>query len=292
MNKPMNKSMKEFMNRWTNKWTNKRTNKWTKMPLVSASLLLLSGAAIPAAAHTPYLLPNAFEPINGGLVTLDASFAGHFFTPEVVFDNSEFEVRLPSGKVEKPQTVIPLQSRVVVEHDMSEDGTYRFSTGRRLGRVFKAYEVDGKQINLESPDMPVPDGAKLIDFYQSHTIAEVYVTRGAPSEAALAPRGDGLEYVARTHPNDLFVGDEMEMQALFYGKPIEGLSIDVFSGAHHASDDEPTFTLTSGADGSFSFTPEDAGAYLLRSRHRAQAPAGSAAPELSHTYTLVIEAAE
>lgn len=260
--------------------------------LRTASFCLIAVGAVPAIAHSPYLLPNAFEPINGGLITLDASFAAHFFTPEVVFDNSDFEVRSPDGKVNKPQTVIPLQSRVVIEHDMSEDGTYRFSTGRRLGRVFRAYELNGERVTLESPDMPVPDGAQLVDFYQSHTIAEVYVTRGAPSEAALTPRGDGLEYVAKTHPNDLFVGDTMELQALFYGKPLEGLTIDVFAGEYHPSDDEPSFTLTSGSDGSFSFAPEHQGVYLLRSRHRAIAPAGSAAPELSHTYTLVIEAAE
>lgn len=259
------------------------------LALVAASLSL---AGDPAAAHTPYLLPNAFEPINGGLITLDASFAEHFFVPEVVFDGSDFEVRLPDGSIVKPETVLPLKSRVVVEHDMASEGTYRFSTGRRMGRLNKFYELDGETLAMEDPEASIPEGGKLVEFYQSHTMAETYVTRGAPNDAALAPRNDGLEYVALTHPNELFVDETLELQALFYGKPLEGLAVDVFLSTPHAADDSPLQTLTSSADGMFAFTPSDAGVYLFRSRHRAAAPAGSAAPELSHTYTLVIEAVE
>jgi uncharacterized GH25 family protein len=123
-------------------------------------------------------------------------------------------------------------------------------------------------------------------------MAEVYVTRGGPTDTVLAPRGDGLEFAALTHPNDLFAGETLEMQAVFYGEPLAGLTIDVFLAAPHAADETPSQTLTSAADGEFSFTPPTAGVYLFRARHRAIAPAGAAAPELSHTYTLVVEAAE
>lgn len=256
---------------------------------LAAAVLL---APLPVRAHTPYLVPNAFEPVNGGLVTLDASFAGHFFIPEVVFDGSEFEVRRPDGSVGQPTTVLPLKSRVVVEHELEQAGTYRFSTGRRLGRVFKAYELGGKRLRQEDPEAPVPEGAVLVEHYQSHTIAETYVTRGAPDEAALAPRGDGLEFVARTHPNDLFAGEALQLQALYYGKPLAGLVVHAFQASRTGDDDSPSLTLTSGADGAFEFAPTEPGLYLLRARHRAAAPEGMAAPELSHTYTLVVEAAE
>lgn len=257
-----------------------------------ALLLCIGMLSTTAAAHTPYLMPNAFEPINGGLITLDASFAERFFVPEVVFDGSDFEVRLPDGSMVKPETLVPLKSRIVVEHDMKEEGTYRFSTGRRLGRVFKAYELNGETVTLENADEPVPEGGKLVSFYQSNTIAEAYVTRGGPTDTVLAPRGDGLEYVALSHPNDLFVGDTLQLQALFYGKPLAGLTVDIFLASQQFGDESPTLTLTSGADGAISFTPQEQGVYLLRSRHRALAPEGMAAPEISHTYTLVVEAFE
>jgi hypothetical protein len=258
-----------------------------------STLLLCTGMfAMTAAAHTPYLLPNAFEPINDGLITLDASFAERFFVPEVVFDGSEFEVRLPDGSTVKPETLVPLKSRVVVEHDMKEEGTYRFSTGRRLGRVFKSYELNGETFTLEDPETSLPEGAKLVSFYQSNTIAETYVTRGGPTDTVLEPRGDGLEYVAHSHPNDLFVGDTLQLQALFYGEPLAGLTVDIFLASQQFGDESPTLTLTSDLDGAINFTPEEQGVYLLRSRHRAPAAEGMAAPEISHTYTLVVEAFE
>lgn len=260
----------------------------TRMGLF-AGLLLASPLALP---HTPYLLPNAFEPINGGLITLDASFAEHFFTPEIVFDSSEFEVRQPDGSIVTPETVLPLKTRVVVEHELAGDGTYRFSTGRRLGRVFKAYELNGKTHMLENPEEPIPEGGQLVDFYQSLTMAEVYVTRGGPTDTVLAARGDGLEFAALTHPNDLFAGETLELQAVFSGEPLAGLTVDVFLAAPHAADESPLQTVTSDEHGEFSFTPEAAGVYLFRARHRAIAPAGMDAPEISHTYTLVVEAAE
>lgn len=256
---------------------------------ISAALLI----GTVAEAHTPYLVPSAFEPVNGGLVTLDASFATHFFTPEVVFtDGADFEVIGPNGESSKPDTVIAIESRNIVEHDLLEEGTYRFSTGRRLGRVFKVYMLDGERHSLEDPAEEVPEGGKLIDFYQSNTMAETYVTRGGPSDGALKARGDGLEYLAITNPNDLFVSESLELQALYYGEPLSGLKVDVFSAELASSDDLPNVTLNSGPHGEIVFTPQDAGVYLLRSRHRDKAPEGSAAPEFSHTYTLVVEVFE
>lgn len=256
------------------------------------AIALLLGCSSLVSAHTPYLVPNAFEPINGGLITLDASFAERFFVPEIVFDNSEFEVRLPNGSTTEPDTVISIKSRIIVEHDMVDDGTYRFSTGRRLGRVFKAYLQNGERFTMEDPSEPIPEGTELISFYQSITMAEAYVTRGGPTDKALQARGDGLEFKTNSHPNDVFVGETLNLQALYYGEPLAELNVDVFLASQQFGDDSPLITLISGRHGELNFTPEEQGVYLLRSRHRAEAPEGSAAPEFSHTYTLVIEAFE
>lgn len=260
---------------------------------MSAVVLMSTLISPMAQAHTPYLVPSAFEPVNGGLVTLDASFATHFFTPEVFFtDGSDFQVTDPTGDSKRPDTVIAIESRNIVEHDLVDDGTYKFSTGRRMGRVFKVYMLDGERHSMEDPEEEIPEGGRLIDFYQSNTMAETYVTRGGPSEGALVARGDGLEYLAITNPNDLFVGEALKLQALYYGKPLSDLEIEVFPSTSDSSDDHPVLVLNSGPDGEIEFTPQEAGVYLLRSRHRDTAPEGSAAPEYSHTYTLVVEAFE
>jgi uncharacterized GH25 family protein len=242
--------------------------------------------------HTPYLKPLSFEPSRGGIVTLDASFAEKFFVPEVAFANSIYLVTQPDGKTITPDFMSQLKTRVVVEHKLEEDGTYRFSTGKRLGRVFKTYELDGKRHSMEDPAESIPKGAKLLSFFQSLTLAETYATKGAPNDAVFSAYNTGLEFVAVTHPNDLFVNESFKFTSLFDGKPIDGLKVQVFLAKDQFTDEKPTLELMSNAKGGLSFTPKEAGTYLLLARHRSDAPTGSIAPQISNTYSLVIEAVE
>ena len=242
--------------------------------------------------HTPYLKPLSFEPSRAGVVTLDASFAEKFFVPEVAFANSIYLVSQPDGKTTTPDFLSQLKTRVVVEHKLQEDGTYRFSTGKRLGRVFKMYELDGKRHSMENPEESIPKGAKLLSFFQSLTLAETYASKGAPDDVVFSAYNTGLEFVPVTHPNDLFVNEPFEFTSLFDGMPVDGLKVEVFLAKDQFTDEKPTFELMSNTQGELSFTPEIAGTYLLLARHRTDAPAASIAPQISNTYTLVIEAVE
>jgi len=225
-------------------------------------------------------------------VTLDASFAEKFFVPEVAFANSIYRVTQPNGIKTTPEIMSQLKSRVVVEHKLQEDGTYRFSTGKRLGRVFKVYELDGKRHSMENPAESIPKGAKLVSFFQSLTLAETYVSKGAPNDVAFSAYNTGLEFIPVSHPNEIFVGESFEFTSLFDGKAIGDLKVSVFLAKDQFTDEKPTLELMSNARGKLSFTPKEAGTYLLLARHRSDAPASSAAPKISNTYTLVIEAVE
>ncbi|MDU0355671.1 DUF4198 domain-containing protein [Paraglaciecola aquimarina] len=140
------------------------------------SAVLLATACTTAYAHTPYLAPATFEQSRADRVTLDAAFAEAFFVPEAAFNNSIFTVLTPEGKTLNPDNIAKLQLRTVVEHQLTEDGTYRFSTGKRLGRVFKMYELDGKRKALENPADPVPEGGKLVSFFQSLTYRQKHTS--------------------------------------------------------------------------------------------------------------------
>lgn len=258
--------------------------------MLVATALLLTGNNI--YAHTPYLAPMSFEASNRGVVTLDASFAEKFFVPELAFNNSIYTVVTPKGKTINPNSLIKTNLRMVVEHTLKDEGTYRFSTGKRLGRVFKTYELDGKRKSLNNPNDPIPKGGKLLSFFQSLTMAETYVTKDGPNNNALKAYNKGLEFVAVSHPNELFVGETLSMLSLFNGNPLTDLNVDIFQANDQFSDEKPSVTLTSNTKGEFSFTPEKKGVYLLRARHRSDAPKGSPAPQISNTYTLVVEAVE
>ena len=73
-----------------------------------------------------YLKPLQFEPVRGGKVTLDASFAEQFFVPEAAITNASFEVVTPSGKQVSVEKVVDLSTRNVLEHTLEEEGTYQF----------------------------------------------------------------------------------------------------------------------------------------------------------------------
>jgi len=255
-----------------------------KLILLTALLTSATGAL----AHTPYLQPTSFEVNRSGTVSLDASFSEKFFVPEVAFNNSIFLVTTPSGKQTNPKFLSQLAVRTVLEHTLSGEGTYRFSTGSRLGKIFKVYEQDGKRHSAKDPKKPIPKGAKLLSFFQSNTKAETYITKGKPNKTALKATNKGLELVMDTHPNELFVGDDVNLTVLFDGQKVDEAKMDIMLAQYQFSTNKPTMTTTSD-NGNLSFNVKKAGTYLLRVRHRTPAPKGSIAPTISNTYTLTLE---
>lgn len=251
--------------------------------------LLPAGAA---AAHMPYLLPARFIlDAKASFVSLAAAFTEKPFQPEVVMRSDFFAIRDAKG-VEKTFTPTYLRELAVAEAPIDGDGTYRLSSGQRLGRnskMFKGPKGDWLMLGEESDEKPPASG--LVDA-QSVTVAEAYVTRGAPTTAALQPKGVGLELKPLTHPSDIAAKEQARFQLLFHGKPLAGQVVRLYR-AHGAYDGRlvPAEAPTA-ADGSFAFTAPDAGLYMTIVRYRTQAPAGAATPYRSYTHTLSFEAAE
>lgn len=255
------------------------------LPLLTG--LLAASIAFAVSAHTPYLAPSDFAPQPGATIALDAAFTETFLVPEVAFDGGEFAVIGPDGKRGAPDKVQPFKLRTVVEHTLAKTpGTWRFSTGPRLGARFRTWEIDGKRESSRDAEAKVPVGAKIVSDFQSLTLAETYVTAGAPDRAALAPRGKGLELVAIDHPNDLFVGERFAFVVQYDGKPLANQPVEI-TEAVWTSDRKPQVVkLTTDAQGKAAMELRQAGTWVALTRHRTPAPAGSGAPEYSNSYTL------
>ncbi|MET1022774.1 MAG: DUF4198 domain-containing protein [Pseudoxanthomonas sp.] len=254
-------------------------------------LTLLAAAVFgfaPAAwAHTPYLLPSAFAPRAGQTVALDAAFAETFFVPDAAFDDSTFNVTTPDGG----NAVLPSQAmktRTVAEYTLpaAAAGTYRLSTGPRLGALFRTWELDGKRESSRDPNVRIPAGAKVISDFQSLTQAETYISVGAPDRTALAPRNQGLELVPVTHPDDLYVGEQFEFVVQYDGKPLAGQKVEL-TEAVWSSDRKPQVVeLDTDAQGHARFKLPQAGTWVALSRYRTPAPAGAKVAEYSNSTTL------
>ncbi|WP_342250895.1 DUF4198 domain-containing protein [Sphingomonas sp. OTU376] len=242
-----------------------------------------------AQAHMPYLLPTLFDVGKGDHVTLTSAFGEDPFVPEIGMKDAPFHFIKPDGtrgEVGKPTY---LRDLTVFEADLSAEGTYRLTTGQRLGRMGKMYSVGGKWI-IAGEDGAPPAGAREVAV-QSTTLAEAYVTRGAASSGALKPIGTALEVQAITHPSEISSGSDAKFRLFFDGKPLANTEVTLFRAAGNYDGRKIVATTTSDPQGNFTLKPSDAGIYLMLVRHRTEAPAGSATPYRSYTYTLAFDAA-
>ncbi|PZR36547.1 DUF4198 domain-containing protein [Caulobacter segnis] len=245
--------------------------------------LLLGLAASAAQAHSPYLLPSVFDASDRTLVTVEGAFTESFFTPEVVMKSDAYAVIGPDG-VRTPLAPTYLRQLAVAEIVTDKPGTYRITTGQRAGRVAKAALVDGDWKFFEGDKAP----ADAIDM-QSLTTAEVYVTRGAPSDAALAPIGRGLEFRAITHPSKIVTGRDAVFEVLFDGEPLAGQAVILSAADDRYADAKPApKTFIADAKGRLTLKVERSGVYQIQARHRV-APAGPGQAGQSHTYALTFE---
>ena len=261
-----------------------RYPKWLLLGALGA--LVLSTAA---QAHMPYLLPTLFDVGRGDHVTVQSAFGEDAFVPEIGMRDAPFHLIRPDGTRGEVGTPSFLRDLTIFEADLSGEGTYRLTTGQRLGRKGKMYEVAGKWV-IKGEDGEVPAGSREIDV-QSTTLAEAYVTRGQASDGALKPRGTALEIAPLTHPSSIAAGGDARFQLLFDGKPLADTDVTLFRAAGNYDGKKIAVQTRSDAKGAFTLRPADSGIYLILVRHRTEAPAGSATPYRSYTYTLAFDAA-
>ncbi|WP_091742821.1 DUF4198 domain-containing protein [Phenylobacterium immobile] len=261
--------------------------------------ILAAGAALglasAASAHMPYVLPSHFAVAAGEkptTVTVQASFTEEPFQPDVVMKSDLFSVRGPDGQDTAIATPTYLRELAVMEAPITSEGTYRVTSGARLGRTAKMYKsAAGPWLFVGEESEVKPDPATVVDA-QSVTTAEAYLTRGKPSTAALEAKGAGLELKPLTHPSDIAAGSPARFLLLIDGKPLPGQIVRLYRGHGLYDGKKVAGEATTGADGVFSFNAPDPGLYMTIVRYRAAAPPGAATPYRSYTHTLSFEAAE
>lgn len=255
--------------------------------------LVLIGASLSSAtalAHSPYLLVQPSMRGDSGIVSVEASLTDHFFVPDIAFNNSQFEAMMPDGKTQALDRVEVWQARTLGEHRIENaQGTWRFSTGRREGAIFKRWEIDGKTHSSRDPHADIPASAKVLANFQSIGIAESYITIGEPSNTVLAPRKKGLEIAAISHPSNLKVGEPFQFRILFNGKPLPEQPIQFTEASStNGGGKAHVVKLTTDKKGVASFTPEHAGHWVAVTRFRTSAPKSAGVAEYSHTYSLTL----
>jgi uncharacterized GH25 family protein len=250
--------------------------------LAAAGLLAVAGAA---TAHSPYLLPNFFDVTQRDHVSVQGAFAEDFFQPDLAMKADDYHVVGPDGT---KTALKPIYSKdlTILDVDTKVAGTYRISTGLREGSTRKAALVNGEWEFFAADEAP----ANAVDM-RSMTRADVYVSRGAPTDAALAPTGRALELHLLTHPNRLEAAAKTRLVVLYDGKPLTHQLV-VLNVARNAAGNAPApVELRSDGKGILELPLLPAGLYYVMTRHRF-APVTAGGPAYSYTVAVTLEVAE
>lgn len=256
--------------------------------IASTMALTAAGAPSHGLAHTSYLLPSVFSASTEALVTIEASFAERqFFRPEVAVASEDFHVIRPDGRRDTFDRVETLTQLTILESDLSEPGTYRFTTGERLGRT-GAQVLEGGEWKPLEPGAAAPAGAKTRTS-QTVTVAEVYVTKGAPTRPAVDAPSGRLAIRTSAHPNDIYRGDGLILSFTFDGAPLAGQAVELDREGGSLEDPKYNKVLKTDAEGKLRLTFDRPGTYLVMARRAAASPPGSPTDMRSYTTSLTFE---
>jgi hypothetical protein len=256
-------------------------------PVIAA--IAAAACAVPALAHTSYMLPSRFTANLETLITVEAAFAEDFFIPDVAVNKADFHVVRPDGSRAEFDSVNPNTQIVILESAIEEEGTYRFTTGVRRGRRSTMALVDGEWINTFEMDGRIPENATATKLRETETVADAYLTKRAPTRAPVDLQIGRLVLQPITHPSDAFLGDPFEFRLLFDGEPLSGHVMNIDRGG--ARYDPAGFhkEIATDGDGRVSLDFEKAGIYIIWTRFSAPAPEGADVDERSYTTSLILE---
>jgi hypothetical protein len=253
-----------------------------KKILIAAAVF--AAVASPAGAYTGYLLPQDFWPA-GSNGSVQASYATQFFTPSVAL-GGDFQVIDPDGRPGILSGVEVGTDATSLIVSMPDAGTYLLTTGEQLGRVTTLVGTpDGQWRPLGQGETAPPDAQT--NTLQTVTVSSVYLTRGAPNRTAVDHIVGRLALHPTSSPNQIVQASPFQLELLFDGQPFPNMPLVVY-GASDPDTKLDRYVLT-GADGRANISFDQPGRYVIAVRHRAAAPAGSAAAIQSYTTTLTVE---
>lgn len=232
------------------------------------ALTLAAALTTQADAHRSWLFPSATV-LSGDdpWVTVDAAISNELFYADhnpMRLDN--VAIVLPDGSKAAPENASTGKYRSVFDVHLTQPGTYRIaSAGEMLGARYKLNGEDKRWrgTKAEYDAGAIPKEATDVQLSQNSNRVEIFVTRGAPSQGALAPTNAGLELIPVTHPNDLFAGEAATFKLLLDGQPAKDLEVTVIPGASRYRDASGEMKAKTGSDGTFSVTLPEAGMYWV-----------------------------
>jgi uncharacterized GH25 family protein len=202
------------------------------------------------------------------------------------------KIIMPDGKTSRPSSTYKGHRKSVADYFLKESGTYKI-TNNSNAAYMTTYEIDGDRkrlwANKTELSGKLPDQAKEIQTTYRYSRIESYVTMNTPSNN-FNTDGKLLELVPVTHPSDIAENEKVMFKFLFNGKAQKNVSVEITADGVRYRNDPQTIKLRSNAKGEITFTPQNAGRYLLIAEHQENTPKSTLADKQMGSVFLTFEA--
>jgi hypothetical protein len=214
----------------------------------------------PCAAHQKWLWPNFFVAEKGPVwLSFDVTWSDRPFTAESGVGAQPLSIVDPSGRRQTASSVFVGKTKSVVEMELTAPGTYRLEAIDPL-TYWTQVEDNGQTKWLKKPKNEVTAASiKRSDLYW--TKAAAYVTLGEPTPVPPDDDSEPLDLRLEPHPNRVTAGQALKLEVSSFGKPLPRAEVKVY--APGTVGHEPSSVIICGDDGSGTFTPDEAGRFLL-----------------------------
>jgi uncharacterized GH25 family protein len=245
------------------------------------SLILLTAVSI-SFAHDRYILPPyTVVPEDGPRqITLRAGITEEPFQPELplgsnekgiaspdlekLFENMQATVMKPNGDTE-PLSWQAFAMESVADLGLTDQGTYRVAMVQRPTMMTTFKYADGKGARYFGPEPRIPADATEVVKRMLTSRTESYLTLVEPDSTVLRPSGKGLEIFWKTHPNNLYTGEQVQFTLLHNGEPVAaGVDVTLTRKGIRHHDQREDIVLTTNAEGSCNLTFKIPGFYHLQ----------------------------
>ena len=254
------------------------------------SVVLSAFTVAPAFAHAGFLVLVSDKSGESGEVTLYATFSDIFPEPEIALRSNAWTIVTPSGGSLNFADIASSNSRTVLRAFLTETGTYRLSTGERLGRTGEIAWMDGQYVYLGADGVArdrLSADARILTS-QTATVSDIYLSRGAPDTGPPASRIGRLAIIPAINPASLEPGGTFSLSVEFDGAPLADTQVTVFSPSSVRDEGVPETTRMTDTNGVLHLEALERGLYLVMVRHVAPAPEGAATDVRSYTTTLTL----
>lgn len=249
-----------------------------------------SGASI---ADTAYVKPSSFEGTLNKPLTIDVSFSDECCEPSYPVKTDTYVIINPDATSVSPDRIETFGVKTVLEHQLTQTGTTRISTGERLGRKGEYVFLEGEYHLVNSPDaelQAIPEGTPILTS-QTATVTDAFVSVGEKTwDAVNVPIGR-LTITMFTHPNAIQVDEVLKGQVSFDGQPVSGQSVLLTTEAQRL-EGRAGERFETDDQGQFSVPINEQGTALIMTRMQAASPDGADTDIRSYTTAITFNITE